>query len=213
MTMSLPICESDAAFWDPWQDPEELERLLELFRRLQPRRVLEIGTARGGTLRRWLEHAPAGATVVSVDLLWRGEDHRARFPAWVPEGITFHSIWGDSHTWETREAVRAILPEIDFLFLDGDHTEEGVRQDFADYGARVRPGGVIALHDIARTPPGSPIQVWRLWRELRWGPEHSETWITDPEGGRYGIGVVCRGVPARGNAELPTEAPAGGGKV
>ena len=36
----------------------------------------------------------------------------------------------------------------DFLFIDGDHTVEGVTKDFLLYRPLVRKGGVIAFHDI-----------------------------------------------------------------
>ena len=43
-------------------------------------------------------------------------------------------------------ATLRILPSaIDFLFLDGDHSYEGVRRDFENYAPLVRPGGIVAL--------------------------------------------------------------------
>jgi predicted O-methyltransferase YrrM len=176
--------------YEPWQRWAELDGLLRLFLRLQPCRILEIGTARGGTLRAWLENAPSGATVVSVDLPWRGEAHEALFRSWVPEGIAFHFLPADSHDPATYQAVRALLPEVDFLFLDGDHRYDGVKQDLEEYGALVRPGGVIALHDIVPPPAGSPIGVSRLWEEIRQGPFRTEAFIDDPAQKGDGIGVV-----------------------
>ena len=37
---------------------------------------------------------------------------------------------------------------LDLLFIDGDHSYDGVRADFELYGRLVRPGGLIALHDV-----------------------------------------------------------------
>ena len=53
------------------------------------------------------------------------------------------------------EIVRAFSPEankqidgdFDFIFIDGDHSLEGIKQDWNDWSARVQPGGVIGLHD------------------------------------------------------------------
>jgi predicted O-methyltransferase YrrM len=39
--------------------------------------------------------------------------------------------------------------QIDLLFIDGDHTYEGVKQDITDWWGFVKPGGVIAFHDVA----------------------------------------------------------------
>jgi hypothetical protein len=37
------------------------------------------------------------------------------------------------------------LPQ--FIFIDGDHTLEGVRQDILDYYPLLAPGGVMMFHD------------------------------------------------------------------
>jgi predicted O-methyltransferase YrrM len=41
---------------------------------------------------------------------------------------------------------------LDFLFIDGDHTYEGVKQDFEMYTPLVRKGGLVAMHDIVPPP-------------------------------------------------------------
>ena len=38
--------------------------------------------------------------------------------------------------------------KLDFLFIDGDHSYDGVKADFEMYAPMVRPGGLIAFHDI-----------------------------------------------------------------
>lgn len=38
-------------------------------------------------------------------------------------------------------------PAIRLLFIDGDHTYDGVRQDYAAWRAHIAPGGIIAFHD------------------------------------------------------------------
>ena len=54
------------------------------------------------------------------------------------------------------EAGRAfgILKEapVDFVFIDGDHTYQGLREDWEAWSGLVAPGGVIALHDSRSTP-------------------------------------------------------------
>jgi len=78
-------------------------------------------------------------------------------------------IRGDSHDSRTLERVKKILggEELDFLFIDGDHTYEGVRRDFEMYSPLVRRGGVVAFHDVV---PGSPEYVGgvpRFWNEIK----------------------------------------------
>jgi predicted O-methyltransferase YrrM len=47
---------------------------------------------------------------------------------------------------------------IGLLWLDGDHTLEGVRRDFEAWEPFLLPGGVVAFHD-ALDPEGGPAQV------------------------------------------------------
>jgi hypothetical protein len=50
---------------------------------------------------------------------------------------------------------------VDFLFLDADHSYESCLEDVRSWGAHVRPGGVMALHD-ARLFEGG-------WTRPDWG--------------------------------------------
>ena len=38
---------------------------------------------------------------------------------------------------------------LDFIFLDGDHTEAGLKRDIAAWASKVRSGGMILGHDIS----------------------------------------------------------------
>ena len=44
--------------------------------------------------------------------------------------------------------------EIDYLFIDGDHNYEAVKQDFTDWFPHVKSGGVISFHDSAANRGG-----------------------------------------------------------
>lgn len=54
-----------------------------------------------------------------------------------------HLIRADSHKQETFEKVEKILNgrKIGFLFIDGDHTYEGVKKDFEMYNKLAVEGG------------------------------------------------------------------------
>src|SRR5262245_32365031 len=43
---------------------------------------------------------------------------------------------------------------LDFVFIDGDHSEAAVRSDFRLIAPWVRPGGVISFHDLIPEYPG-----------------------------------------------------------
>jgi predicted O-methyltransferase YrrM len=53
---------------------------------------------------------------------------------------------------------------IDVLFIDGDHSTEGMLQDFRDYAPLVRKGGIIAVHDIYYLPT-----VAEAWKQVPGG--------------------------------------------
>jgi predicted O-methyltransferase YrrM len=126
--------------------------------------VLEIGSMTGGTL--WLWAQIATGLVVSVDL--------QNGPALgeLPTPVT--RIEGDSHAPRTLDAVRdalagwgSISPSVDLLFIDGDHSYEGVRRDAAWYMGLVRTGGVVAFHDIVRHDDPAASEVERFWTEFK----------------------------------------------
>lgn len=60
------------------------------------------------------------------------------------------------------EEVAAIFPQLqdrcnettDFVYLDGDHSLDGVRRDIAAWWSRISPEGILAGHDFDETHPG-----------------------------------------------------------
>jgi hypothetical protein len=44
------------------------------------------------------------------------------------------------------------LPAVDFVFIDGDHTYEGLQDDWTGWREQVAPGAIIALHDTHSSP-------------------------------------------------------------
>ena len=51
-----------------------------------------------------------------------------------------------------RELASNGSQALDFVFIDGDHTYEGLRADWDGWSGLLKPGGVIALHDSRSTP-------------------------------------------------------------
>jgi len=100
-------------------------------------------------------------------------------------------VRGDSHSPGTLERVREILggQELDFLFIDADHTYEGVKRDFEMYSPLVRRGGVVAFHDIVPHPPETRCEVSRFWDEVKARYRHLEI-VRDWSQGWAGIGVL-----------------------
>lgn len=184
----------------PLQIPSELEALLNKMVLLKPKRLLEIGTARGGTLYLFAQVAEPDACLISIDLP-RG-DYGRGYPKWkldmfqsfAREGQAIHFIGANSHESETIARVEKILEghAPDFLLIDGDHRYEGVKQDFEMYAPLVRKGGMIVFHDIV---PGSEERVGgapRFWQEIKERYRYEEI-VASWEQNGYGIGILWKG--------------------
>jgi predicted O-methyltransferase YrrM len=190
-----------------WQKKAEIVSLLGLVEQAAPRSIAEIGTASGGTLFMLTQVAAPTATIVAVDLpggRFGGESGLLgqRYPRWrgrlyrgfAREAQTIHVMRADSHAAATLEDVRSRLEDkLDFLFIDGDHSYEGVRRDFELYSPLVREGGLVAFHDIVPSGPrgqGDPGEVPAFWREVRERHSVKAEYVEDWNWGSCGIGVV-----------------------
>ena len=161
--------------------------------------VCEIGTLRGGTLFVWCQLATPSARVISIDLpgggFGGGYDERALpfFDAFRKPGQRLTCLRGSSHDERIRDDFRRALGDrpLDFLFIDGDHSYEGVKRDFGYYSRFVRSGGFVAFHDIVARPQFPDIEVPRFWGELKSSFHGCLEFIThDTPAGPIGIGLV-----------------------
>lgn len=181
----------------PYQVPSELIEFAHFVRDERPGTVLEIGTRSGGTFFLLCRLADPRATVISLDLpggRWGGGYGAYRIPVlrrMKQPRQTLHLVRGDSHDASSVDRVRRLLAgrPIDLLFIDGDHSYEGVRQDFEMYAPLVRPGGAVVFHDIVPHRPLSGVDVSRFWNEAKARYSHREI-IADPQQGWAGIGIL-----------------------
>lgn len=186
----------------PDQHRFELETLVARVQALHPRVIVEIGTRGGGTLFAWSQCSKALELLVSIDL--PGGIHGGGYP---PQRARLYRLFTqnrpqcrlellrrDSQQAATRDALRAMLAgrPVDFLFIDADHRYAGVARDYALYADLVRPGGLIAFHDIRPNAKDPTIEVYRLWEEIKASGAQVEEIIQQPYKGRYGIGLLRR---------------------
>jgi predicted O-methyltransferase YrrM len=52
------------------------------------------------------------------------------------------------HRGFSTDVARDLQVVLDFLFIDGDHSEEAVDADLSAWLPKVKPGGIVAMHDI-----------------------------------------------------------------
>lgn len=112
------------------------------------------------------------------------------------------TILGDSLLESTYQELLKQLGGrvIDLLFIDGNHTYEGVKHDYIKYGSLVKH--IIVVHDI-NSPlvetDMEPIDVTRFWKELK--ENNKEDTLMEIShfnsvqfyGRQMGIGVVVKG--------------------
>lgn len=172
------------------QKRSEIIALAKAVAALKPKIIVEIGTARGGTLLIW--SSLASQKVLSCDLVHRAAQ-KSLFQALPPPGSScrVELLTGNSHESSFKQRVAQALngQQADFLFIDGDHTETGVAQDYNDYKEFVRPGGIIAFHDIIENQPLPGNQVYHFWKKLKQG-RAVEEFINDPAQCGFGIGIT-----------------------
>lgn len=157
-----------------YQHPQEILRLYRCVLALKPRSVIEIGTARGGTLYLWTQAAADDARIVSVDLPdgpFGGGYRLCREPfyrAFARDRQDITLIRNNAHDPTVRDRVAAMFEDgADFLFIDADHSLAGIRENLSLYGPLVRSDGLIALHDILKNPRWPEIEIWQLWEAIR----------------------------------------------
>ncbi len=170
-----------------WQ--KEFEVLLEVYRRLKPSNVLEIGTYHGGTLFHWLQNTERpGAKIVTVDSYAVGVDNRHLYDDWNTNDTVLTAAIGDSHDKRIIDKIRVLGP-YDFVFIDAGHYYKEVKLDWENYRSMVRPGGLMCFHDILTHPAWPSIEVGRLWDEIKQDHLTFEI-VADRDAEWGGIGVV-----------------------
>ena len=163
------------------QVPAEIAQFVELLRNERLQNVMEIGSEAGGTFFLWCRLATMGGLKISLDLPGGASGSgkfrdasalAARSTLFKRWSANVHVVTGDSHEQKSRNDVEHILSyygeKLDFLFIDGDHSYEGVKADWEDYRGFVRPGGLVAFHDIVDSEYHRVrgCFVARLWREI-----------------------------------------------
>ena len=119
--------------------------------------------------------------------------HARLFELFPSKGQKLSLVKADSHSPTTRSRVDALLAgkKVDLLFIDGDHSYEGVKKDFEMYSPLVADGGMIAFHDIAVHTKFANCEVDRFWNEIKPTFRHREI-IADPKQGWAGIGILWK---------------------
>lgn len=163
--------------------------LLPYIRRLGPNtRGLEIGVARAESSYAILENCPNVTKLDGVDAYepyqdWNGfidQEHNDKTKAIALENM---KEFGDR--WELFVQSSDIFSlslgdtEYDFLYVDGDHSYEGVLRDLRNYYSHVRSGGIFAGHDYNLATIRRALEEFRSENKIRIPINHldNNTWF------------------------------------
>jgi predicted O-methyltransferase YrrM len=151
-------------------------------------RVLELGVRWGTSTSALLAGAEeSGGHVWSVDIA---------APS-VPDWWAGTGLWTLTVGDDLDPAVAAAQPaELDVLFIDSSHTFDQTAGELRLYVPRVRPGGVVLMHDVELDGPDRsyirpggtdvPFPVARALDEFC--AETSREW--EARTGSYGLGII-----------------------
>jgi hypothetical protein len=136
----------DVASVDGWLDPADALKLYELGY-LLPGPFLEIGTYRGKSttiLTTALRDAGRQVEFYSLDI--DGEALQSASATLAARGLGRHVTLVHGSAAALFRALPRLRPR--FVFLDGDHSADGLGRDLATLEARVPEGSVLLFHDF-----------------------------------------------------------------
>lgn len=133
----------------PSQKRSEIKALINIIKSHGFSRICEIGNYKGGSLILISQVADDNALLVSIDINYPITRKVINKKLLKPRQKII-SIKGDSKNLMTIKKVEKALRDkkLDLLFIDGDHSYEGVKKDYELYSKLVRKGGYIIFHDI-----------------------------------------------------------------
>ncbi|MDH4452069.1 MAG: class I SAM-dependent methyltransferase [Verrucomicrobiota bacterium] len=113
--------------------------------------AVEIGTFMGLTAAEMARSLPADATLYCVDPYPGGGEPLLQIAlrqiARAGAASKVRMVRADS-----AGAVANLPAQVDFFFVDGDHSYEGLSADWKIVRQLLKPGGIAAFHDTARAP-------------------------------------------------------------
>jgi predicted O-methyltransferase YrrM len=143
-----------------WLSGEQAWMLYERARRLRPgSRLVEIGSHHGRSCIVLAKAAAEGVEIIAVDPFARPERTRNEALSDTEAGARdFREFEANLERAGVRARVRHVrefssraldrVPgPVDLLYVDGSHEFAPARDDLRDWGARVRIGGTLLVHD------------------------------------------------------------------
>jgi len=121
---------------------------------------------------------------------WQGDSHAGYYDESVFQDVqTYNSTNYGNFSTLLRDTFDHASDQfgaetIDLLHIDGLHTYGAVKHDFETWFPKVRPGGLVLVHDT--NARHADFNVWRFWEEI--SQKYSSFEFTHS----WGLGVLCK---------------------
>lgn len=143
--------QDNAAPYYIQQVPEEISALLfELLKTNNYQNFMEIGSAAGGTSRLFNDYFHFERMVIIDNNSFNKKMIKVRERQLV--GLPLTEFIGDSQGVEANNFVRSLNTQFDILFIDGDHSYKGVKNDYNNHLEFVKKDGYLIFHDTVGYP-------------------------------------------------------------
>lgn len=145
----------------------------DLVATLKPALLVELGVDRGESYFAFCQSAvenQTGTRCIGIDT-WRGDQHAGGYDETTFAQVSEHNRANyQSFSTLVRSEFDDALSQfesgsIDVLHLDGLHTETAVRHDVHSWLPKLRPRGILLLHDV--DVRRKEFGAWKVWEELQ----------------------------------------------
>jgi predicted O-methyltransferase YrrM len=143
-------------------------------------RVVEIGSFQGRSTIVLARGAPDDAEIIAIDPHAGNDRGPNEIEGFADEASLdhqrfLHNLQAASVADRVRhvrhashEAHRFVDDPIDVLYIDGAHRFRAARRDIVEWGARVRPGGIMLVHDAFSSVGVTAALLVTMARSRRW---------------------------------------------
>lgn len=145
---------------DGWMSPDQAEALYAAAAACRSGdQIVEIGSFRGRSTIVLASAAAPGVDVIAIDPHAGNDRGPNEIDGFVAEASIDHQVFTANlidagvadrvrHVREMSDAAHTdVHGEVAVLYIDGAHRYKPARQDIEQWGARVRPGGTMLIHD------------------------------------------------------------------
>jgi len=160
MNRSLESLLQAVAEVDGWMSPDQAERLYRAASGTKVgEQIIEIGSFRGRSTIVLAGAAPDGVNVVAIDPHAGNDRGPQEIAGFESEASEDHEVFKANlaaagvqdrvrHVRKFSDDAHAdVVSTVDVLYIDGAHRYSPARTDVRDWGARVRTGGTMLIHD------------------------------------------------------------------